>query len=711
MTECSVEIMQPNPPALECEIAANVEDVSCNGGNDGSATVMVTGGVAPYTYLWSNAETTMTVTNLTVGTHTVTVVDSEDTVTECSVTIAEPELLECTVALVNGVSASSLSDGSATVTPTGGTASFTYLWDNNETTQTATSLSSGTHMVTVTDANGCETNCSVVIPEPGMFVCEVSGTDVSCYDGSDGTATVTPNGGLAPYTYSWSNGDTTQTITGLVAGTYSVTVSDANGRATDCEITIEEPAMLTAEASEVSAVSDTGEEDGVATVTANGGSLPYTYLWDNGETTQTATMLSAGIHTVVVTDVNGCEAEAEVTITEPGMFACEVSGTDVSCYDGSDGTAMVTPNGGLAPYTYSWSNGDTTQSITGLAAGTYSVTVSDANGRDTNCEVEISQPMVDLSCAITDVINSNEGENNGEATASPSGGTAPYTYLWNDSQGQTTVTATGLAPDNYTVTITDTNGCETSCMVAIEEIPDGGPATGCETAFARDAQANTCFLDDGFNRWGWTNYFENEGDYMLDLYSGAGQCDLTKGEKSGNVQVAYNGGIVTVTIEMLDGFVMQEAQLYVGGVKYPTGNNGRPTVAPGQYTQVKPGLNDLVTYEFDPIDVSGGIHVIVHVNTCKKSNDAGKVVKTAVTAYPMTFKNDLNLKVDIPYDAQLKVEMFDVNGRCILSKKGMNVKSGSNNVHLNVSGLSPDMYILIIDTGKERILKKILSKK
>lgn len=192
-------IIVDDPDRLDFEVAANVEDVNCNGGNDGSATVMITGGLSPYSYNWSNGESSMTAMNLTEGAHAVTY--SENTVTQCSVTIVEPELLECTVALVNGVSASGVCDGSATVTRIGGTANFTYLWDNSETTQTATSLGAETHMMTVTDANGCETSCSVDIPVPGRLACEASGTDVSCYDGSDGTATVMPIGGMAPYTY------------------------------------------------------------------------------------------------------------------------------------------------------------------------------------------------------------------------------------------------------------------------------------------------------------------------------------------------------------------------------------------------------------------------------------------------------------------------------------------------------------------------------
>jgi hypothetical protein len=279
---------------------------------------------------------------------------------------------------------------------------------------------------------------------------------------------------------------------------------------------------------------------------------------------------------------------------------------------------------------------------------------------------------------------------------------------------------TDLEPGNYIITYTVTNDCgedQAEITVVVDEdqnCDDSG--SGCETAFAYYEDNNTCFIGDpdvnAGGRWGWTNFFANEGDYVMDLYSGAGQCDLSKGEKSGIVKIDYNGGLVNVSIELLSGFVMSEAQLYVGGVKYPVKNNGQATIAPGQYPYNSGTLNDVTTYDFDPIDVSsinGGVYIIVHAVTCKKSSSSGKVAQTRITPYPMTFKNDLNLNVEIPYNAKIDVEIFDVNGRCVLTKKNMTVKPGSNNIHLNVSGLSPDMYILILNTGREKIVKKLLS--
>ena len=160
-----------------------------------------TGGTAPYAYLWDNTETGMTATMLDAGTHTVTVTDANDCETTCTVIITEPEVLACTTSLISNASCNGFDDGSASVTPSGGTGPFTYLWDNNETGQTATMLDAGTHTVTVTDANDCETTCTIDISEPDVLACTTSLiSNASCNGFDDGSASVTPTGGTGPYT-------------------------------------------------------------------------------------------------------------------------------------------------------------------------------------------------------------------------------------------------------------------------------------------------------------------------------------------------------------------------------------------------------------------------------------------------------------------------------------------------------------------------------
>ena len=406
--------------------------------------------------------------------------------------------------------------------------------------------------------------------------------------------------------------------------------------------------------------------------------------------------------------------ECAVEIMQPiaGMLACEASGTEVSCYDGSDGTATVTPIGGMAPYSYSWSNGDTTQSITGLAAGTYTVTVTDANGRgSTSCEVEITQPIEALSCmALVNTHVSVNGGSDGMATVTSEGGTMPYEYLWDN--GETDAMAEALDAGVHTVMVTDANGCMTECAVEITQPDPDSLPDACNTAYARYSDNNRCFTEDGFDNWGWTNYLVAEGDYTMDLYAGAAHCNFDNEKLAGEVTVAYHNNEVIVSIELSPGWVMSKTQLYIGTGKYPDVNGRGETVSPGQYPYKSEALDDATTYEFDPVDANGEIYVIVHVDVCKKATSiVEKVSQTKVTAYPMTFRNDLNLSVEIPYDSNLKIEMFDVNGRCVMEKRGMSLKQGKNDVHLNVSNLAPDMYFLILNTGREKIIKKVMSRK
>ena len=439
-------------------------DVSCYAGSDGTATISVAGGTMPYTYLWSDGQTSATAVGLTAGTYSVTVTDANGCTISGSATINEPTALAETTTSTD-VSCYGGNDGTATISVSGGTAPYSYLWSDGQTTATATGLVAGTYTVTVTDANGCTISGSATINEPTALAETTTSTDVSCYGGNDGTATISVSGGTMPYSYLWSDGQTTATATGLAAGTYTVTVTDANGCTISGSATINEPAALT-EVTTSTNVSCYGGSDGTATITVSGGTMPYSYMWSNQETTASISGLSAGTYTVTVTDANGCTISQTVTITEPAALAETTTSTDVSCYGGNDGTATITVSGGTMPYSYMWSDGQTSATATGLAAGTYTVTITDANGCTISGSATINEPTA-LAETTTSTDVSCYGGNDGTATISVSGGTAPYSYLWSD--GQTSATATGLVAGTYTVTVTDANGCTISGSATINE--------------------------------------------------------------------------------------------------------------------------------------------------------------------------------------------------------------------------------------------------
>jgi hypothetical protein len=291
--------------------------------------------------------------------------------------------------------------------------------------------------------------------------------NATCNGASDGGATASATGGTAPYTYSWSNMATTASITGVVAGTYSVTITDANGCSSTSSATITEPVVLAAASVVDLNATCNGASDGGATASATGGTASYTYSWSNMATTASITGVIAGTYTVTVTDANGCSSTSSATITEPVVLAAtSVVDLNATCNGASDGGATASATGGTAPYTYAWSNSATTTSITGVIAGTYSVTIMDANGCSSTSSVTVVEPNILLSNISLDSNATCDGLPNGGASASPNGGTAPYSYLW--STNETTVSITGLTMGSYSVTTTDANGCQSveSIMVS-----------------------------------------------------------------------------------------------------------------------------------------------------------------------------------------------------------------------------------------------------
>ncbi len=466
-TTCSWIIS--NPEDLACEII-DQSNVSCNALEDGSATVSATGGNAPYTYLWSNGATSNTVSNFAVGNYQVTVTDAEDCEVICSVEITEPNALVCEVNKVSDISCHGVGDGSASITAMGGTPNYSYLWSSGETGSLAISLDAGINMVTVTDMNGCEQVCSVEIIEPAMVECNIASfTNPLCAGTATGTVTVAGAGGGVDLVYSLDGSpyQPGELFENVAAGTHIIGVMDENGCMSTCEVTLTDPAALSCTIVEDEAAA-CGLDNAVATVTPVGGTGAYTYLWDNLETTQTAVSLSPGVHMVTVTDENGCETSCSITSTSASDLACEISDVaHVSCNGLLDGEATVTVTGGSTPYTYLWSNGETTSTVTNFAAGIHSVTATDDDDCEIVCQVTIEEATELLCEVIKESDITCNGLVNGSATVIASGGTENYTYLW--SSGETTTLAIALAPGINTVTVTDMNGCEKVCELEIIE--------------------------------------------------------------------------------------------------------------------------------------------------------------------------------------------------------------------------------------------------
>ncbi|GGG56499.1 hypothetical protein GCM10011414_27920 [Croceivirga lutea] len=292
---------------------------------DGVATVNPSGGTLPYTYVWDNGETTQTARSLTYGIHTVTVTDANGCESTCQIDIAK--VLYCWTGLLKNVSEYGGNDGAAKVTGNGGYRPYTFKWDDGTVGDTNTSLTAGIHYVTITDATGATSRCNVTVEEPSKGNCDkfmvsaIQDELATNHLTADGVATVFPTGGSAPYTYIWDNGETTPTARKLTYGLHSVTVIDAKGCESTCQIDIAK--ILYCWTGLLKNVSEYGASDGAATVTGNGGYRPYTFKWDDGTNGDTNTNLTAGVHYVTITDASGATSQCSIEIYEPGQEVCD----------------------------------------------------------------------------------------------------------------------------------------------------------------------------------------------------------------------------------------------------------------------------------------------------------------------------------------------------------------------------------------------------
>jgi len=481
-------------------VSTSQTNVLCNGGK-GTATAIASLGTQPYTYAWSpSGGSSSTATGLSPGNYSVTVTETMGCSMTATVSITQPAALTLTVTKTNGLCAGA-NNGTAAVSPAGGTIPYTYAWTGGggQTTSAVSGLAAGGYTVTVTDANGCSKNGSVTITEPSALLTTMSQTN-SCNSGL-GTATVNATGGTATYTYAWNTSpvQTTKTATALPVGNYSVLVTDANGCTTFNAVAIVQLPLINLTTSQTTIACNGGKA--TATANASGGSGTLSYLWaPGGQTIPAVTGLSAGNYSVTVTDANLCSVTATVSITQPAALTLTVTKTNILC-NGGKGTAAVAVTGGTAPYSYAWSTTpvQTTANITGLDAGNYSVTVTDANGCTKSSTTTIVQPALLLTS--TTQFHIYDGTT-GSATATVSGGVPGYTYNWNTTPFQASATATGLYAGNYTVTVTDANGCTNKNRVTIISTKARRLAAGQDHSLAKCQNDVTVFGKNNYGQLG-----------------------------------------------------------------------------------------------------------------------------------------------------------------------------------------------------------------
>ncbi len=453
-----------NEPAEVLAIQGQADQITCNGDTDGSISITITGGVAPYSYSWSNGSTSEDLDNLIPGTYTVTVTDDIGCVKTAVYEITDPPVLSATGS-ETPVSCNGAADGSIDLVVTGGEGPYTFAWAHGPTTEDVGSLDRGSYAVIVTDSRGCTTNAAFDITEPEALTSSSTQTEVNCKGAADGTVEVTVTGGTMPYTYSWSNGSTNKDLNGVLAGNYVLTITDNRGCTTTETVTLTEPAEGLSITPDITNVLCSGESTGSIMLTVTGGTGPYIYLWNTGATSKDLLDVLPGAYEVTVTDSQGCSLQRTFRVVAPDALMIGDAITDLSCYQSGDGAIDITISGGTAPYTYLWSGGETSEDLGGLMAATYDLTVTDAG----NCSAMGSFTVNEPSQIIIDSLSrgvSCFGETDGLIDISVSGGVGPYTYVW--SNGSTTQDLTGLVGGTYTVTVTDNTNCQVTTDITVE---------------------------------------------------------------------------------------------------------------------------------------------------------------------------------------------------------------------------------------------------
>lgn len=473
---CSVvtgNIFLANNPGT---LAVSYTSVNASCGNsNGSINLTPTGGGLPYTYSWSSGPITEDLSGLTIGTYTYTVTDGNGCVLSNPITINSTSggLALSNVDITNELCNNNL--GAIDISISGGTNPLTYLWSNAATAEDISGLNQGTYSCNISDANGCSLNTGNLTVSNSSGTLAVSNTVVnnaSCGN-SAGSINNTISGGTSPYTYLWSTGATTEDIaTGLTAGNYSCTITDASGCSLQAQITVQNTSGTLSVSSGIVTGESCGNNNGAINISVQGGTTPYTYLWSNGSTTQDISTLNSGTYSVTVSSVGGCSVNQSYVVPNNGanIMISNITTTDELC--GNNGGAIdITIQGGVSPYSFTWNNGGSFEDVSGLSAGIYSVSVNDVNGCTTTGSYTVNNNSNGLAITSAIVTNENCGNGQGAVNLSITGGINPITYAW--SNAMNTQDINNLSVGTYSVTVTDVNGCSVNSSSNVQNITGG----------------------------------------------------------------------------------------------------------------------------------------------------------------------------------------------------------------------------------------------
>ena len=475
---CSIiinqEIIQPSVPV---SILAEVTDVTCFNQATGEIDLTIIGGTFPYTFNWSNGAVSEDAVSLVAGSYSYTVLDSN----LCSLSgvelVDEPLELIVTNQITN-VDCHGESTGAINLTVSGGLQPYTYNWSNSlyqlsNTTQNLNNFPQDSYQYEVVDDNGCVKSDSLAILQSPDLVSFITGENILCYGGDNGSIDLTVNGGIGNYSFLWSNLGVTEDLNGLTAGFYQVDVIDSLGCTLSDSIILTQPLDSLQFSYDVFDVLCNNGVDGEINLFVNGGTSPYYYNWSSGDSLSNITGLTSGYYQFIVTDENNCIITDSMFVSQPDAVTLNENISNVTCFGFSDGIIDITPIGGTGPYEFTWYNSEfalsaQTEDLAGWPADTYQLELVDSNNCFYEMFLEITQPdLLEISFSYNNI--SCSGGSDGNILVDISGGTPDYSTTW--SNGLTTEDLSNINSGSYQLTAIDAQFCTDSITVNLVQ-PD-----------------------------------------------------------------------------------------------------------------------------------------------------------------------------------------------------------------------------------------------